>query len=52
MVKRDEYNDIQQTRNAYFYFYSKNMINAIIFNKPDLSVFTFITIIHPLKSSM
>ena len=36
----------------YFYFYSKNMINTIIFNKPDLSVFMFMTIIHTLKSSV
>ena len=52
MVKTDEYNDIQQTRNTYFYFYSKNMINTIIFNEPDLSVFMFMTIIYPLKSSV
>ena len=52
MVKPDEYNNIQQTRNAYFYFYSKNMINTIIFNEPDLSVFMFMTIIYPLKSSV
>ena len=52
MVKTDEYNDIQQTRNTYFYFYSKNMINTIIFNEPDLSVFMFMTIIHPLKNSV
>ena len=52
MVKPDEYNNIQQTRNAYFHFYSKNMINTIIFNEPDLSVFMFMTIIYPLKSSV